>query len=638
MLHINDLSYRIEGRVIFDKATVGIPTGHKVGFVGRNGTGKTTLLRLIAGEIHPDDGSVSVPKATRIGWVAQEAPGGPESLIDVVLAADTERSKLLAEAETATDGARIAEIHERLADIGAHAAPARAARILSGLGFDEEAQHRPCSEYSGGWRMRVALAAMLFTEPDLLLLDEPTNYLDLEGTLWLEDYLRDYPHTVLIVSHDRELLNRSVTSILHLSQGKLTLYTGGYDRFEEARREKQRLDLKLKKKQDDERRHIEAFIARFKAKASKATQAQSRMKALARMQPIAAQVEDRLVPFAFPNPQKQFASPLIRLESAAAGYVTEKPVLTGLSLRLDADDRIGLLGANGNGKSTFAKLLAGRLKPLSGARYGSEKIVVGYFAQHQLDDLPEQKTPYQHMVDLMPEATEAQRRTRLGTLGFGVDKADTKAVNLSGGEKARLLFALATFWGPHLLILDEPTNHLDVDSREALMRAINEYEGAVVLISHDRHLIEACADRLWLVRNGTVKSYDGDMDQYRALCLAERGGLDQAKGRDKGSDGGARLSPQEARRQAAEFRAQLAPLKKSVTKAEAEIDKLGKRIAVIETELADAALYTKEPAKAQALAKERGELMRAKDDAEARWLEASEAYEQAETQARAASA
>jgi ATP-binding cassette subfamily F protein 3 len=344
------------------------------------------------------------------------------------------------------------------------------------------------------------------------------------------------------------------------------------------------------------------------------------------------------VPFSFPNPQKAFASPLIRLESAVAGYSADTPVLSGLNLRLDADDRIGLLGANGNGKSTFAKLLAGRLKPMAGTRYGSEKIVVGYFAQHQLDDLPEQKTPYQHMVDLMPEATEAQRRTRLGTLGFGVDKADTKAVNLSGGEKARLLFALATFWGPHLLILDEPTNHLDVDSREALMRAINEYEGAVVLISHDRHLIEACADRLWLVRNGTVKSYDGDMDQYRALCLAERGGLDQTKGRDRGADGAARISPQEARRQAAEFRAQLAPLKKSVTKAEAEIEKLGKRIATIETELADAALYTKQPAKAQALAKERADLMRAKEDAEARWLEASEAYEQAETQARTASA
>ncbi len=351
--------------------------------------------------------------------------------------------------------------------------------------------------------MRVALAAMLFTEPDLLLLDEPTNYLDLEGTLWLEEYLRDYPHTVLIVSHDRELLNRSVTSILHLSQGKLTLYSGGYDRFEDARREKQTLDLKLKKKQDDERRHIEAFIARFKAKASKATQAQSRMKALARMQPIAAQIEERLIPFQFSQSAEGVSEPADPAGGCCGRlYIEDKPVLRGLDLRLDADDRVGLLGANGNGKSTFAKLIAGRLAPMRGNRYGSDKITVGYFAQHQLDDLPPEKTPYQHMLDLMPDATEAQRRTRLGTLGFGADKADTKAKNLSGGEKARLLFALATYHGPHLLILDEPTNHLDVDSRESLVRALNEFEGAVILISHDRHLIEACADRLWIVRDG----------------------------------------------------------------------------------------------------------------------------------------
>ena len=394
MLHINDLTYRIEGRTIFDKATVGIPAGHKVGFVGRNGSGKTTLLKLIAGELHPDDGSIRLPRATRIGWVTQEAPGGPDSLIEFVLAADQERHRLLQEAETAHDPERIALIHERLADIGAHAAPSRAARILAGLGFDDAAQRRACAEFSGGWRMRVALGAMLFTEPDLLLLDEPTNYLDLEGTLWLEEYLADYPHTVLIVSHDRELLNRSVGSILHLGQGKLTLYTGGYDQFEEARREKQRLDLKLRKKQDDERRHIEAFIERFKAKASKAAQAQSRVKALARMQPIAEQIEERVVPFAFPSPAKAFASPLIRLEEAAVGYAEGMPVLQGLNLRLDADDRVGLLGANGNGKSTFAKLIAGRLAPMHGRRYGSDKIAVGYFAQHQMDDLPAAKTPY----------------------------------------------------------------------------------------------------------------------------------------------------------------------------------------------------------------------------------------------------
>jgi ATP-binding cassette, subfamily F, member 3 len=628
MLHINDLTYRIEGRLLFDKATTGIPSGHKVGLVGRNGSGKTTLLRLIAGELAPDDGSLSVPRGTRIGAVAQEAPGGDACLIDFVLAADRERARLLAEAETAHDPARIADIHERLNDIGAHAAPSRAARILAGLGFDEAAQQRACAEFSGGWRMRVALAAMLFTEPELLLLDEPTNYLDLEGTLWLEDYLAHYPSTVLIVSHDRELLNRSVTSILHLEQRKLTLYSGGYDTFEETRREKQRLDLKLKKKQDDERRRIEAFIARFKAKASKATQAQSRVKALARMQPIAELIEERVVPFAFPNPAKPMASPLIRLEGATAGYQPDQVVLGGLNLSLDADDRVGLLGANGNGKSTFAKLLAGRLAPLAGRRYGSDKIVVGYFAQHQLDDLPADKTPYEHIRELMPEATEAQKRARLGVWGFGVEKADTRAEHLSGGEKARLLLALATFHRPHLLILDEPTNHLDVDAREALLRALNDYEGAVIVISHDRHLMDACTDRLWIVRDGTVKTYAGDMERYRTECLTERRGLDRGKVNASAS-GRARPSPQASRRQAAEQRAALAPLKQAVARAEAELEALNRAIVKIERALADPDLYQRDAARAQALARERGKRVEARRAVELAWLAASEAYEAA---------
>jgi ATP-binding cassette subfamily F protein 3 len=631
MLHINDLTYRIEGRLILDRATAGIPARHKVGLVGRNGTGKTTLLRLIAGELHPDDGGIRVPRATRIGTVAQEAPGGPESLIDFVLAADKERSRLLAEAATARDPERIAAIHERINDIGAHAAPAKAARILAGLGFDEAAQQRPCASFSGGWRMRVALAAMLFAEPDLLLLDEPTNYLDLEGALWLEDYLASYPHTVLIVSHDRELLNRAVTSILHLERGKLTLYSGGYDRFEEERRANQRLNLKLKKKQDDERRHIEAFITRFRAKASKARQAQSRMKALARMQPIAEQIEERVAPFVIPNPAKPLASPLIRLEAAAVGYVEGQPVLHGLDLRLDADDRVGLLGANGNGKSTFAKLLAGRLAPMAGSRYGSQKMVVGYFAQHQMEDLPADKTPYQHMLDLMPEATEAQRRARLGALGFGLDKADTRAENLSGGEKARLLLALATFHGAHLLILDEPTNHLDVDAREALVRALNDFEGAVILITHDRHLIEATADRLWIVRDGTVRAYDGDVDGYRAECLAVRAGADAARAGPKPGKR-AHAKPQEARRQAAGQRAALAPLKRKVAEAEAEVARLAKSIAVIDAALADGNTYVRDSGRAQALARQRGELRRSQEQAEARWLAASEAYEAAQAE------
>ena len=632
MLHINDLSFRMEGRPLFEKATAAIPAGHKVGFVGRNGTGKTTLLRLIAGELAPDDGEIRLPKGTRIGWVAQEAPGGAETLIQVVLAADTERTSLLAEAETAKDPHRIAEIHVRLADIDAHSAPARAARILSGLGFDEAAQARPCSEFSGGWRMRVALAAVLFMTPELLLLDEPTNYLDLEGVLWLEDYLRTYPHTVLLVSHDRDLLNKCVGHILHLSQGKLTLYTGGYDRFEDTRREKQRLDAKLRKKQDDERKHIESFIERFKAKATKAKQAQSRMKVLARMQPIAEEVEERVVPFVFPSPKRALASPLVRFEAASAGYVEDHPVLRGLDLRLDHDDRIGLLGANGNGKSTFAKLIGGRLNPMSGRRVASDKMTVGYFAQHQLDELPSGSTPYQMMVDLMPDAPESQRRAKLGALGFGVDKADTRCESLSGGEKARMLFAVATFHAPHLLILDEPTNHLDVDSREALVRAIAEYEGAVILISHDRHLMEASADRLWLVKNGTVKVYDGDMESYRAELLGETKADASARSITPAAP---KIAPQEARRQAAERRAQLAPLKKKVTDAELQMSRLSTAIAKADAALGDPALYEKDPARAQKLTLERGQLAKTLAEAEEAWLEASEAYEAAQAEAEA---
>ncbi|MEE8296733.1 MAG: ABC-F family ATP-binding cassette domain-containing protein [Hyphomicrobium sp.] len=629
MLHINDLTYRIEGRVLIDGATVGLPTGHKVGLVGRNGVGKTTLLKIISGDLAPDAGSITVPRSARIGHVAQEAPGGDVSLIDWVLAADTERAQLLDEAEHAHDAHRIAEIHERLNDIGAHAAPARAAQILAGLGFDENAQQRPCGTLSGGWRMRVALAAILFLEPDVLLLDEPTNYLDLEGTLWLENYLRTYPHTILIVSHDRDLLNGAVNSILHLERGKLTLYSGGYDDFEEARREKQRLELKLKKKQDEERRRIQAFIDRFKAKATKAAQAQSRIKALAKMQPIAAQLEDRVAPFHLPQPAKPLASPLLRLEDAAVGYAPNSPVLQELSLRIDQDDRIALLGQNGNGKSTFAKLIAGKIKPLSGKVYGAKRVDVGYFAQHQLDELNPQATPYDYILKLMPDATEAQRRTRLGTYGFGADKADTKCANLSGGEKARLLLALATFRGPHILILDEPSNHLDIDSREALVHALTEYEGALILISHDRHLVEACADRLWVVRNGTVTAYDGDIGSYRAEILAERGA--GTRQRSKANDLGisARKARAEQRRASANRRAGLAPLKKEMQMAEKTVERITGEIAKLDKLLADPTLYEGDAADAQAVNIERGQHTKRLAEAEEAWLLASEAYERA---------
>ncbi len=629
MLHINDLTFRIEGKPIFDGATAGIPAGHKVGLVGRNGAGKTTLLRLITGELAPDGGSIGLPRHARIGYVAQEAPGGEEPLIDWVLAADRERAELLAEAETAADPLRIGDIHQRLADIDAHAAPSRAAQILAGLGFDEAAQARPCREYSGGWRMRVALAAVLFLEPEVLLLDEPTNYLDLEGTMWLESYLAAYPHTVLIVSHDRDLLNRVVGSILHLERGRLALYAGTYDDFEDARRERQSQELKLKKRQDEERRRIEAFIARFKAKASKAAQAQSRVKALARMKPIAAQVADRVVPFAFPKADKPLASPLLRLEDAVAGYDPERPVLRNLNLRIDNDDRIALLGQNGNGKSTFAKLLAGKLAPLSGRVYGANRVEVGYFAQHQLDELAPDRTPFDYIAQLMPDASEAQKRARLGTFGFGVDKADTRCASLSGGEKARLLLMLTAFGGPHLLILDEPTNHLDVDSREALMQALNAFEGAVILISHDRHLVEASADRLWIVRDATVTPFDGDMDDYRQQLLAERGARSRQRARE--ASGQERVGRAEQRRAAAERRTELAPLKKAMLQAEAQVERIAAEVAALDAALADAGLYARDPEKAQRLSIDRGQAVKRLASAEEAWLTATEAYESAAT-------
>lgn len=632
MLQLNDITYRIEGRPILDGATATIPAGHKVGLVGRNGAGKTTLLRLIMGEIAPDTGSVQIPRTKRLGHVAQEAPGGEVTLIDWVLAADTERASLLAEAETATDPHRISDIHLRLTDMGAHSAPSRAAQILSGLGFDDEAQRRPCSSFSGGWRMRVALASVLFLEPEILLLDEPTNYLDLEGTLWLESYLKAYPHTVVIVSHDRDLLNRAVSSILHLDRGKLTLYAGGYDDFEDMRAEKIGQDLKMKKKQDDERKRIQAFIDRFKAKATKASQAQSRVKLLAKMKPINAQIEDRVIPFSLPNPPKMLASPLIRMEDAVAGYSPDAPILRRLNLRIDQDDRIALLGQNGNGKSTFAKLIAGRLAPLSGKVWGVQKVEVGYFAQHQLDDLNEDATPYDYIVKLMPDATEAQKRAKLGTFGFSIDKADTKCSKLSGGEKARLLLALTAFHAPHLLILDEPTNHLDVDSREALIQALAEYQGAVILISHDRHLVEASADRLWIVKGGTVTSYDGDMDDYRTQLLAERGNKTKAQTASE-----AVIDTRAVQRQmAAARRAELAPLKKTMQAAEKVVERLAADVAKLDAALADPALYAKDAAKAKQLSMERGLLAKKLSEAEDVWLTATDAYETAASESEMA--
>ena len=626
MITINDISARIAGRLLIDHASVSLPSGTKAGLVGRNGAGKSTLFRIITGDLASESGSVTIPKNARIGQVAQEAPGTEESLISIVLSADKERAALLAEAETAIDAHRIAEIQTRLADIGSHSAEARAATILAGLGFDHEAQQRPASSFSGGWRMRVALAAVLFSEPDLLLLDEPTNYLDLEGTLWLEDYVRRYPHTVIIISHDRDLLNTAVNAIIHLDQKKLTFYRGGYDQFERQKAEADELQMKAKAKNEAARKHLQSFIDRFKAKASKAKQAQSRVKALERLGTVAAVIEDHVQPISFPQPEKQPASPIVAISGGAVGYEPGRPILKNINLRIDADDRIALLGSNGNGKSTFAKLIAGRLALQAGEMKLAPNLSVGFFAQHQLDDLIPEQTPVDHVRRLMPTEPEAKVRARVAQMGLATEKMATAAKDLSGGEKARLLMGLSAFHAPNLLILDEPTNHLDIDSGRALIAALNDYDGAVILISHDRHLIEATVDRLWLVNNGTVSTFEGDMEEYRSLIVSSGKKKDD---KDKADAAQEQVNKAEQRKAAADKRASLAPLKKKINEIEALTKKLESLIQGLDKELADPVLYEKSPAKAAEKARQRGEAAAKLSAAEEQWLELSAEYEEA---------
>lgn len=611
MLSIKNISFTLEGRKLIDSSTVTIPTGHKVGIVGRNGAGKTTLFRLIRGEWVLDEGEIEIPRGARIGGIAQEVPSGPESLISVVLAADVERTELLAEADTATDPTRISDIYLRLSDIQAHSAEARAASILHGLGFDNDAQQQPCSAYSGGWRMRVALAAVLFSQPDFLLLDEPTNYLDLEGAIWLEDYLTRYPHTVLIVSHDKALLNRSVTSILHLDQQKLTLYTGNYDTFERTRRAKLDQLVAQKKKQDAARDHMQAYVDRFRYSASKAKQAQSRIKALERMGTLAPIVGDHVSSFNFPEPE-ELSPPIIRLENASVGY-DGNTILRNLDLRIDQDDRIALLGANGQGKSTFAKLLADRLTVMGGAKYSATKLRVGFFAQHQVDELDLEETAIQHVQRLRPKELPGRIRARLAAGGLHAEIVETKVGRLSGGQKARLSLLIATIDAPHLIILDEPTNHLDIQSREALVAALTEYTGAVILVSHDQSLVELVADRLWLVKNSNVTPYTDDMDAYRKMLLSERGGV--AKSEKKKHKG---KKPKKVSKE--KLREEVATCEERVTKLQEMRDKL-------DTKMAEPGFYDGEAAAISMWQKKHSEVTEGLERAEALWMGAMEKLE-----------
>lgn len=614
MLRLTDITYSIEGRTLVENASVVIPTGHKVGLVGRNGSGKTTLFRVIRGEMVLDTGDVDIPKGWKIGGVSQEVPGNEVSLIDTVLAADVERADLLAEAETATDPARIADIQTRLSDINAWSAEARASSILKGLGFTDAEQKMPCSAFSGGWRMRVALAAVLFSEPDLLLLDEPTNYLDLEGALWLESYLVRYPHTVLIVSHDRELLNRSVGGILHLEDKGLTFYNGPYDQFARQRAEKRALLAAQAKKQADKRAHMQAFVDRFKAKASKAKQAQSRVKMLEKMETIRAPEDAARTVFTFPEPE-ELSPPIIATEGVGVGY-EDKIVLDKLNLRIDQDDRIALLGRNGEGKSTLSKLLSGRLDAKHGRMTSSKKLRIGFFAQHQVDELHIDETPLEHLRRERPDEQEAKLRARLAGFGLGADQAETEVGRLSGGQKARLSLLLATLPAPHLLILDEPTNHLDIESREALVEALTAYSGAVILVSHDMHLLSMVADRLWLVKDGRVAPYVDDLPAYRKMLLSSE--KDTAK---------AAAKPKKPK----PTRDVMLALKADVRKCEERVNKINDMRDKLATKLADPALYEDSRiGELETWNKKYAEVMEAVDRAEALWMTALEKLEDAE--------
>lgn len=615
MIKLHDISYSVEGRPLLENASATIPAGHKVGLVGRNGTGKTTLFRLIRGELSLETGSIELPRQARIGGVAQEVPGNDTSLLDTVLAADTERAELLAEAERANDPNRIAEIQTRLADIDAWSAEGRASSILKGLGFSPEKQQMPCSAFSGGWRMRVALAAVLFAEPDLLLLDEPTNYLDLEGAIWLESYLAKYPHTVIIVSHDRGLLNRAVGSILHLEDRKLTFYQGAYDTYAKTRAARLASAEAEAKRQDARRAHLQSYVDRFRYKADKAKQAQSRLKMIAKLEPITRPQEAALRRFSFPEPE-ELSPPIVRVENGTVGY-EDTAILSRLDLRIDQDDRVALLGQNGEGKSTLSKLISGRLNPMAGRVVTSNKLRIGYFAQHQMDELFVDETPLDHIRRLRPEKTPAQLRAILGGFGIGAEQADTEVGRLSGGQKARLSLLLATIDAPHLLILDEPTNHLDIESREALVEALTDYSGAVVLVSHDMHLLSLVADRLWLVKGGRVTPYEDDLDTYRSQLLS--------------GDKPTTKVPSDKPKVKKASRDEILALRADVRKCENRLEKLMEMHEKLSAKLSDPELYSdKNIADLEVWNKKFAEVEEAMSRAETLWVTAQENLDTAE--------
>lgn len=613
MIDVNGITVRIGAKVLLENASAHISDGQKVGLVGPNGCGKSTFFRLLQGCLETESGSVFFPENAKVASVAQDIADTSSPILEFVLNQDRERRELLARLETA-DAAELGEIHERLNAIGSAAAPAKASAILNGLGFSNEDLSRTVGEFSGGWRMRLALAAALFQPSDILLLDEPTNHLDLETGIWLENHLQKYRGTLLIISHDRNILNSLCDYIIHFDQLKLVTYSGNYDTFVRTRAEQKEVLERQFKKQEQKRRHMEEFVERFRYKATKAKQAQSRLKLLEKMPTVSLLEDNPLTRFNFPEPQ-ELLPPLINMEDVSAGY-GDRVVLKKLNLSIVNDDRIALLGANGNGKSTLAKILSGRMEPMGGTLRRSPKLKVGYFAQHQAEELPMNITAAEYMQGLMPDANETAVRSHLAGFGLEKEKALTQIARLSGGEKARLLFAAMSREAPNLLILDEPTNHLDMDARDALVEALNSYKGSVILITHDLHLIETAADDLWLVNKGICRPYEGDLEDYKQLLLANSVENKMAAKEKAEAD----RRKQAEKEQAAAAKNNLKEIKSRLRKIESELERLHQNKTALENKFQE----NLSPEEIVRFQKELKTVLDATEAAEEEWLSLSE--------------
>ncbi|WP_221066675.1 ATP-binding cassette domain-containing protein [Methylomagnum ishizawai] len=626
MINFKAVALRRGQRLLFENASFTIHKGEKVGITGANGAGKSSLFGLLLDTLHPETGEFSMPPGLEIAHVAQETPASPSTALDYVMDGDRELRQIEAElgrAEAVGDGVALAHAHGRFETVGGYDAPARAAKLLNGLGFAPGDERRAVSEFSGGWRMRLNVAQALMCRSDVLLLDEPTNHLDLDAVIWLQDWLVAYPGTLLLISHDRDFLDDLTDHILHIEHQGLTLYTGNYSAFETRRAEILAQQQSSYERQQREIAHVRSFVDRFRAQATKARQVQSRLKALSRMELIAQAQVDSPFEFAFLTPEK-LPSPLLKLDDAAGGY-GEKTIFSGAKLTVNPGDRIGLLGPNGAGKSTLVKLLAGELPLLAGKRLAAQDLKIGYFAQHQLEQLRPEHSALWHLQKLDPKATEKDLRNFLGGFGFRGDQALDPIAPFSGGEKSRLALALLIYQRPNLLLLDEPTNHLDLNARDALSLALQDYRGALIVVSHDRYLLRTVADDLWLVADGGMDVFSGDLEDYRLWLSARRNARDSAKP--------AAPSRKDQRKSDADRRKALRPLRLALEKAEAAMEQLAARKQALETRLADPELYLAEAkARLQAVLLEKAGVEKSLEEAEVAWLEAGEALEAAEAE------